>query len=156
MITAHPCVRLSYSPHRCRAGERHCPPDNRRKNYKAATQGTGGICVKLYETIRLPVTPSAAVRRRARTRKGYATSVRLLRRQQLCRRPQCAVQELPIPYKLTTMSLRGATRRGNPAQELPTPCKVVHANRPPLTRQGTPSRRALRWAAINGCSARHP
>ena len=104
LITARPCVRLSYSPHLCRAGERHCPPDNWRKTYKAAARGTEKSCVQMYETTCLPVTPSAAVRRRARTRKGYATFVRLLRRQRLCRRP----------------------------------------------------RRALRWAAINSCSARHP
>ena len=67
LITAQPCVRLSYSPHRCRAGERHCPPGNWRKTYKAATQGTGKSCAKVPETMRLPVTQSAEVCRRVCT-----------------------------------------------------------------------------------------
>ena len=90
LMTAQPCVRLSYSPRRCRAGERHCPPDNWRKTYKAAARETGKSCVQMYETTCLPVTPSAAVRRRERTRKGYARPVRLLRCQRLCRRPRRA------------------------------------------------------------------
>ena len=107
-------MRLSYSPHRCQAGKRHCPPGNWRKIYVVATQGTGKSCVQMYETTCLPVTPSAAVRRRARTRKGYATSVRLLRRQRLCSRPRRAVQQYQPCTNLLVFPvcrLRGTVRR---------------------------------------------
>ena len=64
------------------------------------------------------------------TRKGYAASVTLLRRERL--RYHVAAL-LAMTKTLPYLSLRAeGTRRGNLVQELPSACKLVHPYRLPL------------------------